>query len=121
MAKKIVVIDDEPSVRDAFELALDDLEYEVFTACDGIEGVEIVNKYNPDLVFLDLKMPKMNGVEALKEIKKLSPSVPVYIISAFQKEFFSELQEVVEEGYQFNLAQKPLSGIQIREIVSSIL
>jgi len=115
---KIVVVDDEPSVRDAFELALDGLEYEVLTACNGEEGVELVKKVNPDLVFLDLKMPKMNGVAALRQIKKYSPSIPVYIVSAFQKEFFSELEQVVKDGYSFNIAQKPLSGEQIREIVS---
>lgn len=121
MAKRILVVDDEPSVRDAFELALDGLDYEVITACDGVEGVEQVKANVPDLIFLDLKMPRMNGIEALRQIKTHSPDVPVYIVTAFQKEFMAELSQVAQEGYKFDIAQKPLTGAQIREIVASFL
>lgn len=121
MTKRILVVDDEPSVRDAFELALDELDYEVITACDGVEGVEQAKANAPNLVFLDLRMPRMNGIEALRQIKTLYPDVPVYIVTAFQREFIADLRQLALDGYKFDLAQKPLTAAQICEIVASFL
>jgi len=64
------VVDDKSLVRDVFELAIDEHDYKILAACDGVEGVELVKRDNPHLVFLTLKKLKMNDIEALLHIKQ---------------------------------------------------
>lgn len=121
MNNQILVIDDERAVRDSFELALEDEGFEIRTAENGLEGVEKVKELKPDLVFLDLKMPKLDGVETLRQIKALDTSIPVYIVTAFQREFMEPLNNAVADGLQFELAAKPLSAEQIVAIAKAKL
>lgn len=118
---KILVIDDEQSIRDAFELALMDESYEVVTAVDGLDGLKKFEEVQPDLIFLDLKMPRMNGVEALKEIRKLNAKVPIFIVTAFAREFMEELDAITELGFEFELAAKPMNANQICQIAKVVL
>ena len=119
MSKRILVIDDERSVRDAFELALFDEPYVVDTAENGKLGLEKAKENRPDLVLLDLKMPEMNGVETLRQLKALDTTIQVQIVTAFHKEFMDELKEASADGLTFDLASKPLSPNQIRAIVKA--
>lgn len=121
MGKSILVIDDERAVRDAFELALDEQGYDVRSAEDGFTGLTAVEAERPDLVFLDLKMPQMDGVEVLRRIKAIDSSIPVYIVTAFQREFMNELKGATDEGLVFELAAKPLSAAQIQTIAKAEL
>jgi len=120
MNKTILVIDDERAIRDSFDLALSD-DYDVTTAKTGIEGLAMLEQNKPGMVFLDLKMPEMDGVETMRRIKAIAPDVPVYIVTAFQKEFMAPLIEASREGIEFEIAAKPLSSEQIRHIASAVL
>ena len=121
MAKRILIIDDEESVRKSFILALEDADYEVDTAASGEEGVRSVKKVRPNLIFLDLKMPGMNGVDTLGEIRKIDRDVPVYIVTAFLKEFLDLLNAAVKRGIKFEVLNKPIESQQIRAIVKAAL
>lgn len=119
--KNILVIDDERAVRRSFELALEDTDYKIKTVECGEEGIQAVEDNDFQLIFLDLKMPGMNGVQTLKGIRKLKPTVPVYIVTAFHKEFLSELDEVRKEGLQFQLLRKPIGSVEIQTLAQSVL
>ena len=121
MSKKVLVIDDEQSVRNAFVLALEDTDCEVDTAKNGAEGVEKFGDGGYDLVFLDLKMPVMDGSTALRRIREVDQSVPVYIVTAFHKEYFDELKEAKRAGAAFELLHKPVSGDDIRLVTETVL
>jgi DNA-binding response OmpR family regulator len=121
MAKRILVIDDEASIRKSFELALEDSGYQVDTASSGAEGLEKKRSQPYDLIFLDLKMPGMSGVETLREIRKIDEAVLIYIVTAFYGEFFDELEDVAKEGMAFEVLQKPVSGDDILNICKGIL
>lgn len=119
---KVLTIDDESSIRDSFKLALEDDEnIQVFEAENGLEGIKQCKAENPDLIFLDLKMPVMNGTKALQEIRQFAPDIPVYIVTAFAKDFFEELQQLRDQGVHFDVAAKPLSLMQIEQITASAL
>jgi len=81
-SSNILVIDDEPSAHKAFTRFLAP-EFSVHTACSGLEGLEKVNLVSPDIILLDLKMPKMNGFAVLKELRKNSRNIPVIILTAY--------------------------------------
>lgn len=114
--KKILVIDDDPAVRLAFKLVLEDGGYNVRVAECGLDGIELAKQERPDLIFLDLKMPGIDGVETLRRLKAHDSTFNVYIVTAFSQEYLEELQSVRDEGWTFELASKPLSSEQIRSI-----
>ncbi len=68
--QKILIIDDEPDIRDVLKITLECEGYEIFEATDGVDGLEKVHKTSPDLVILDYKMPKMDGHEVCQILKK---------------------------------------------------
>ena len=80
---KILIIEDESAIRRVLSKILveESKEYEVEEAVDGIEGVEKLKKEDYDLVLCDIKMPKMDGMEVLTEIKKVKPEIPFVMIS----------------------------------------
>lgn len=81
MKRKILIADDEPNMIWALKKALVKEGYEIISADNGENAVEKL-KEEPDLIIMDLKMPKMNGLEALKKIKELNPKIPVIMITA---------------------------------------
>lgn len=119
--KRILVIDDDKASRDAFVLALEDTEYRVDTAESGAKGLEMKQSTGYDLIFIDLKMPEMNGVEVLRKIRKKDKTTPVYIITAFHKEFFDELKLAEADGVGFELLKKPIGSDRIVLLTKSIL
>ncbi|MCK4729579.1 MAG: response regulator, partial [Desulfobacterales bacterium] len=70
---KLLLIDDEESVRKVLGLYLRSKGYEVITAADGKEGIELFQQESPPIVLTDVKMPGMDGIEVLKKIKQISP------------------------------------------------
>ncbi|MFT9493442.1 sigma-54-dependent transcriptional regulator [Anaerosolibacter sp.] len=80
--KKILIADDEKNMIWAMKKALKDEDYKIITASNGEEAVVLTQQEEPDLVLLDLRMPKMDGMEALREIKKYNDNMPVIMITA---------------------------------------
>lgn len=121
MGKKILVIDDDAAVRGAFKLILGEAGYDVREAEDGLQGIEMVKASRPDLIFLDLKMPGIDGVETLRRLKEVDATLNVYIATAFAIEYMSQLKAAHDAGLQFELASKPLSSSQIRHIAQTTI
>ena len=82
MKFKILVIDDEPILRNSLEIALKVSGYEVITAQSGEEGLDLFQKESPDLILLDHWLPGMNGDEVLRLIREKDTDVPVIIMTA---------------------------------------
>ena len=82
MRYKILVIDDEPILRDSLEVALKTSGYEVLTARTGEEGLEQFRKENPDLILLDHWLPGINGDEVLRRIKEEELEIPIILMTA---------------------------------------
>src|SRR3989338_11645142 len=79
----ILIVDDEKNVLSSFKKILVQGGYKVFTADNGEEALLIAEDQGPDLVVMDIKMPRMTGLEALAKFKKIDPKVPVIIMTAF--------------------------------------
>ena len=121
MQKSILVIDDEPAIRLSFELALEESSYEVHTADSGEKGLEMFTSGSYDLIFLDLKMPGLNGVETLQKIREMDEQVAVYIVTAFYEDFFHELDGLAQKGVSFEIMQKPVDSTHINLVCQGIL
>jgi len=79
---KILVVDDEPEIRSLLAAVLQSKGYEVVTAADGEAALQQVPRERPAVILMDLTMPRMGGLDALPEIKRLDPEVPVIICTA---------------------------------------
>ena len=79
---KILIVDDEPDLLELLKTTLDGNGYDVVTANDGLQGLEQVDNENPDLILLDIKMPRMDGYTMLRELKKSEKTkhIPVIMI-----------------------------------------
>lgn len=91
MAKKVMVVDDEPGFVELLTDILKAKEYDVISASDGREAVKRIGKEMPDLVILDVKMPKMNGYEVCKILRddKLYGDIPIIMLTAL-----NDLEEI---------------------------
>lgn len=80
---KVLLVDDETIVRDSLSEWLNDAGYEVIPAEDGYKAIEIIKNRRADVLVVDLKMPGLDGIEVLKEVKNIAPNVEVIIITAY--------------------------------------
>jgi two-component system response regulator HydG len=80
---RILVVDDEANARNALAEILREEGYGVETAADGFKGLARFREFLPDLVFTDLKMPGMDGVELLSKVRELEPAMPVVVMTAY--------------------------------------
>ena len=81
MNTKILIVDDDPHISEALRLYLEKEGHEVRNAYDGDEGVAFFKKYEPDLVLLDIMMPKKDGWQVCREIREIS-SKPIIMLTA---------------------------------------
>lgn len=105
MAKKILVVDDEPQIRRLLVKFLGGHGFQMLEASDGKEALTIFEKENPDLVFMDVIMPGLNGLQALKQIHQKSPATPVIMLSALYEE--ETAREAIEYG-AYDYLTKPV-------------
>ena len=110
MKARILVIDDEAEIRRSVRMILEYEGYDVMEASSGPEGVALAEKESPDLVFLDVKMPGMDGLEALQRIKAASEALPVVIISGHGT--VSTAVEATKAG-AFDFIEKPLASERV--------
>ncbi len=120
MAKTILVVDDEPEIVTILEEQLKELGYHVLTAKDGLIGLEIARKERPDLMILDLMLPKLDGMRVLGLLKNDArySSIPIIIFSArVQKEDTHLGEEMGASAY----ITKPFEGQAIFKKVNELI
>lgn len=83
MSKSILVADDDARTRTAVRRILEDAGFGVAEAEDGVDALDKAAELSPDLVILDLRMPRLNGVEAASLLKKRSAALPVVLLTAY--------------------------------------
>ncbi len=116
---KILIIDDEQGIRDLFYFLLKPLGFEVLTAKNGVEGIEIFKKDNIDIVFLDVHMPGLQGPAVLKIIKQIKPDQVVVIFSSSSDPNFIFETEAKNLG-AYTCLYKPFDIEGILKIVNEI-
>lgn len=115
--KRILICDDEEGVRESLKLILED-DYALSFASTGDEAIEKIKKKPVDLVILDIKMPKMSGLETLKELKSVSSKMKVIMASGYKS--VEAASEAVKNGASDYIV-KPFDSKEVLEKVDSII
>ncbi len=118
MKGRILVIDDDQAIRESMRMILEYEAYECLLAPTGQEGISLVERESPDLVFLDVKMPGMDGLEVLRRLRAMTETLPVVIISGHGTA--STGFEAKELG-AFAFVEKPLAREHVLVTVKSAL
>jgi len=95
---KILIVEDEPNLLELYKREMEDEGYEVLTAMDGETALDLVKKQLPDLVILDIKIKKMDGLKVLEEIKQFNKDIPVILNSAYET-FKSDFSSWIADVY----------------------
>jgi len=124
---KILVVDDDPDIREAICAVLEAHSHQVITACDGEEGLSKLKDERPDLMILDLLMPKMDGFAVLKEVQDPRRSkysnIPILILTSV-KEDASRRRYELETGLELNFddyVEKPIDPSTLVVRVTKLL
>jgi two-component system, response regulator, stage 0 sporulation protein F len=96
--KKILLVDDEDSIHLLYREELEEEGYEIHSALSGEEALAQMKVIMPDLVILDINMPGLNGIDTLRKLKEMNPSLPVILCSAFQ-EYKQDLASWASDEY----------------------
>jgi len=127
MQEKILVIDDDPDILDAISMILESQDYQVFTARDGIEGLATLKAEKPNLMILDLLMPKMDGFAVCKELQDPRWSkykdIPILILTSVREEASRRRYEL-ETGLELDVddyVEKPMSPDILLDRVKKLL
>ncbi len=115
---RVLVVDDEESVCNSFKEMSFLLPYGVVTTQTGEEAIDLARQGQFDLVFLDLKLPGMNGVEVFRAVKKFAPSAKVVVITSTSDEAL--LRQALEMG-PFMILRKPVSLVDIETVVQEVV
>lgn len=120
--RRVLIVDDEPEVRKTLTDILRAMRYpdglEIEGAADGREGLEAVVRQLPDLVLLDLQMPRMGGLALLKQIRDVGPRLPVIVISATQE---NKLSTEALRGGAVAYLPKPFDPRHVEMLVTTFL
>ena len=115
---KILVVEDEERIRKVIKSFLEKKGYNVKEACDGEEGLDIFYEWNPDLILLDVMMPKKDGFTLAQEIRALNPDIPVIFLTA------KTMKEDILEGFKIgadDYLTKPFSMEELLLRIEAIL
>ena len=127
MPEKILIVDDDPDILEALSMILEAQGHQVATARDGVEGLANLKSEKPDLMILDLLMPKMDGFAVCKELQDPRWSkyrdVPILILTSVREEASRRRYEL-ETGLELDVAdyvEKPVSPDILLDRVGKIL
>jgi len=113
---KVLIVDDEPLARIRLKHMLNHLHIEpVFEASNGHEAIALATKQMPDLIFMDIEMPELNGLEAAQKIKQLHPNIPI-IFSTAHEDFALKAFDLAASDYLL----KPLSIDRLKQALNKV-
>jgi DNA-binding NtrC family response regulator len=113
---KVLIVDDEPAIREVLEMILQEWGYDVRLASDGAEAKEIVESYDPDVVISDVVMPQLSGLDLLRCLKAGNPNRPVILVTAHAS--IDLAVESMKQGAQ-DFITKPMDYPKLRAILKA--
>lgn len=121
MSKKIVIVEDEVFLSEMYKMKFSAEGYDVYTAANGEEALKVVSEVMPDILLLDLVMPKMDGYEVLKKLRadEKTSKLKIYVLSNLGQT--GEVDKGLEEGADGYFVKSSMTPTQLADEVAKIL
>ena len=120
MGRKILVADDESHILHVVSLKLRNAGYEVLTAADGLEALELAQAQRPDLIITDYQMPQLSGLELCRRLKQESATAAIPAIMLTARGYALEAQDMQDSGI-LRMLSKPFSPRHLLATVNELL
>ena len=129
MSKRVLCVDDDPDIRLFVVTVLEENGYTPLTATNGEEGLEIIKKERPDLVTLDVLMPRQSGIKMYRELRTDDSlkNIPVILLSGIARRTFLRSQEALTEFGSENVPEpeaymeKPVEPEELAEMIKKVI
>jgi two-component system chemotaxis response regulator CheY len=120
VAKKILIVDDASFMRTVLKdiIKSNGLASEVYEAADGVEGVKVYQKIQPDLVTMDVNMPRADGIQALRAILKIDPKAKVIMVTAIEEKHV--VQDAMRLGAR-DYVVKPFDRSNVPLVINKVI
>jgi CheY-like chemotaxis protein len=115
---KILVIEDDEALLSLMKLVLERASYDVYCAANGSDGIRLNEKENPDLILLDLRMPEMDGIETLRNIRRNDDQVLVVILTGYAS------PDTIRDAAELNVSEylsKPFENHHLVSVIATAL
>jgi DNA-binding response OmpR family regulator len=119
--KKILIVDDEPHILMMLKKMLEKAGYEVDLATNGIEGIELFKKSQADLVITDIIMPEKEGLETIREMRRIKPNLKIIAMSGGGKVSAENYLEIAKIFGAAKVIAKPFTMQEMKSAVSELL
>ncbi|MFQ5733714.1 MAG: response regulator [Planctomycetaceae bacterium] len=119
-ASRLLIADDNQQNCELLEAYLSDEAYEISFACDGRQTLDKVTEFQPDLILLDIMMPKLSGYEVCEQLKQEAATrdIPILMVTALNKQ--GDIEKAVAAGCD-DFLTKPVNGLELKTRVKSLL
>ena len=117
LSKSVLVVDDDQGILDSFDVMLGD-DYELTTVNSSNEALLLLRRQSPRLLFLDIKMPGMNGIELLKWIREQEMATKVVIVTALPQDNY---EKMAHEYGVYRYLRKPLDVDEVEDVTRAAL
>jgi DNA-binding NtrC family response regulator len=117
MPQTILIVDDEPGIRTMVQFELSQQGYGIFTADSGSSALEVMKREKVDLILTDMRMPQMDGLDLVIQVRKAYPTLPIILMTGF-------IEDRVKKVQEYNLAatlNKPFTIDQLADVIRRIL
>lgn len=117
MSSTILVVDDEPGIRTMIQFELTQQGHQILTADSGAAALDVLKGARVDLILTDMRMPQMDGLDLVVQVRKALPQVPIVLMTGF-------VEDRVREVQKYNLSatlNKPFTIDQMNDVVGKIL
>lgn len=122
-AKRVLIIDDEAQLQELLTIAFTSRDYKVFTASNGEEGLKLASSKKPDIIVLDIKMPRLNGYEFLSRIRKDEHlrETPIIVFTSLTEDSNRSDEEWANSLEVADFVSKPVEPLGLVERVERVL
>ena len=115
----IMVVDDDPNTRETLKDILENKGFVVTLAKDGQEAIKIAKERPEDVVFIDMKLPALNGLQTYLELKKINPGIIAVMITAYREEMQDSIESALRQG-AYTCLYKPFDPKKILQLIEEI-
>ena len=114
---KILIVDDEQPIRETLEMVMLQKGYEVITVGDGLSAISMFEREWPDLVILDIRLPEMDGIAVLQQLRKKNKETPVVIMTAYH-DMETTIQAMKKGAYEY--IRKPIDADELEIVINKV-